>query len=75
LPSAPDWEDATTVITQHRSDRYAAAWVLTNAPFWGVARRGGFVGPIVLGLALAAIVIAMIVLAPSADSHFIYTDF
>lgn len=74
--SAPaDWENATTVITQHQSDRYAAAWVLTRAPFWPFARSGGIAGPIVLGLALAAIVVAMIVLAPSADSHFIYTDF
>jgi hypothetical protein len=71
----PDWEDATTLITQHNNDRYAAAWVLTRAPFWPLAKRGGIAGPIVLGLALALIVLAMIVLAPSTDSHFIYTDF
>jgi hypothetical protein len=73
--AAPDWEDSQTVITQRNSDRYAAAWVLTRAPFWPLARRGGIVGPIVLGLALAVVIVAMIVLAPSADSHFIYTDF
>jgi hypothetical protein len=70
-----DWEDAQTVITQRNADRYAAAWVLTNAPFWRIARRGGFLGPVVLGVALFAIIVGMIVLAPSADSHFIYTDF
>ncbi len=70
-----DWEDATTVITQRNADRYAAAWVLTRAPFWRLARRGGIVGPIVLGVALFLLVVAMVVLAPSADSHFIYTDF
>ena len=75
MSDAPDWEDAQTVITQRNSDRYAAAWVLTRAPFWPLARRGGVVGPIVLGLALAVVIVAMIVLAPSADSHFIYTDF
>jgi hypothetical protein len=70
-----DWEDARTVITQHNDDRYAAAWVLVRAPFWPLARRGGLIGPIVLGIALFVIIVAMIVLAPSADSHFIYTDF
>jgi hypothetical protein len=70
-----DWEDAQTVITQRNADRYAAAWVLTNAPFWCLARRGGILGPVVLGVALFAIVVGMIVFAPSADSHFIYTDF
>jgi hypothetical protein len=73
--SQPDWEDATTVITQHIDDRYAAAWVLTRAPFWPLARRGGVAGPIVLGALLAILVVAMVLLAPSADSHFIYTDF
>ncbi len=70
-----DWEDATTIITQRNADRYAAAWVLTRAPFWRLARRGGIVGPIVLGVALFVLVVTMVVLAPSADSHFIYTDF
>jgi hypothetical protein len=31
--------------------------------------------PIVLGVAIAVIVVAMIVLGPSTDSRFIYTDF
>jgi hypothetical protein len=75
VSTAPDWEDSQTLITQRNSDRYAAAWVLTRAPFWPLARRGGIAGPIVLGLALAIVIVAMIVLAPSADSHFIYTDF
>jgi hypothetical protein len=75
VSATPDWADSKTVITQRNSDRYAAAWVLTRAPFWPLARRGGIVGPVVLGLALAVVIVAMIVLAPSADSHFIYTDF
>lgn len=31
--------------------------------------------PVVLGLILSAIVVAMILLGPSTDSRFIYTDF
>jgi hypothetical protein len=31
--------------------------------------------PVVLGLVIAAIITAMIVLGPSTDSRFIYTDF
>ena len=53
----------------------ATARVRTGAPFWRYAKRGGIVGPIVLGFALFVLVVAMVVLAPSADSHFIYTDF
>jgi len=75
VSTALDWEDSQTLITQRNSDRHAAAWVLMRAPFWPLARRGGIVGPVVLGLALALLVLAMIVFAPSADSHFIYTDF
>jgi hypothetical protein len=73
--TGPDWEDATTVITQRNADRYAAAWVLTRAPFWPFARRGGWTGPVVLGVVLFVVIVAMVVLAPSAQSHFIYTDF
>ena len=73
--SGPDWEDAKTVITQRNSDRYAAAWVLTRAPFWPLAARGGIAGPVVLGIALFVVVVTMLILAPSAESHFIYTDF
>ncbi len=70
-----DWEDAATVITQRRADRYDAAWVLTRAPFWRVLHPAGIGGPIVLGVVLFGLIVAMIVLAPSASSHFIYTDF
>jgi hypothetical protein len=78
VTSAPpdvEWEDAATVITQRNADRYAAAWVLTRAPFWRYARRGGLVGPVILGIVLFVLVVAMVVLAPSTESHFIYTDF
>ncbi len=70
-----DWEDAKTTVTLAHADRYDAAWILTRAPFWVLIRRGGLGGPIVLGVVLFAIVVAMVVLAPSAESHFIYTDF
>ncbi len=70
-----DWEDAETLITQRNADRFAAAWILTRAPWWPLTRGGPLAGPLVLGIVLFVLVVAMIVLAPSADSHFIYTDF
>jgi hypothetical protein len=74
-PPEGDWEHAATIITQRNADRYAAAWVLTRAPFWRYAKRGGVTGPVILGVVLFVLVVAMVVLAPSAESHFIYTDF
>lgn len=34
-----------------------------------------FANPVILGAVLAGLVVAMILLGPSTDSHFIYTDF
>jgi len=73
--SQPDWEESTTLITQRNGDRYAAAWFLTRSPFWRVAQRGRLRGPVMLGAVLFSVIVVMIVLAPSAESHFIYTDF
>ncbi len=69
-----DWEDAQTLITQGTSDSYAAAWYLTTNRLWPLMRSARY-GPYVLGLVLAAMVVAIVVLSPSAESHFIYTDF
>ena len=69
-----DWEDAQTVITQGTSDAYAAAWYLTTSRLWPLMRSPRS-GPYVLGIVLAAIVVAMVLFSPSAESHFIYTDF
>ncbi|HEY0394271.1 MAG TPA: hypothetical protein VGD01_07220 [Candidatus Elarobacter sp.] len=48
--------------------------VLRHDPFF-VLLRARLAHPVVLGVVLAAIVVAMIVLGPSTDSRFIYTDF
>ena len=48
--------------------------VLTSDPLFRVA-RGRLGTPLWLGVALFVIVIAMILLGPSTESRFIYTDF
>lgn len=68
------WEDARTRITAGTDDNYAASWYLTNNRIWpliALPRKG----PIVLGVILAMIIVATVLLSPSTDSHFIYTDF
>ena len=47
---------------------------LQTDPFYRIL-GGTLANPVVLGLILALIVIFMIVLGPSTDSRFIYTDF
>ncbi|MDQ2993300.1 MAG: hypothetical protein M3R30_10870 [Candidatus Eremiobacteraeota bacterium] len=69
-----DWEDASTVITAGSSDAYQAAWYLTGNRL-GPLMRSARYGPIVLGVVLACIVAAIVLFTPSAESHFIYTDF
>jgi hypothetical protein len=69
-----DWEDASTDITAGTSDAYRAAWYLTGNRLWPLMRSPK-AGPIVLGVILAATIIVMVLLSPSAESHFIYTDF
>jgi len=48
--------------------------VLANDPIYRVL-SDGLASPWMLGATIAAIVILAIVFGPSADSHFIYTDF
>lgn len=69
-----DWEDSSTVITAGTTDVYHAAHYLTGNRLWPMMRSPRY-GPIVLGVVLAAILIVMVLLSPSAESHFIYTDF
>ncbi len=69
-----DWEDAKTVITTGTSDVYRAAWYLTGNRLWPLMRSPKF-GPVALGIILALAIVIMVLLSPSAESHFIYTDF
>ncbi|MDQ6941176.1 MAG: hypothetical protein M3169_01515 [Candidatus Eremiobacteraeota bacterium] len=48
--------------------------VLMSDPLFRVANRR-LDNPVVLGVALFIIVVAMILLGPSTESRFIYTDF
>lgn len=68
------WEDETTRVTAVIEDVPAASWYLTRNRIWPLVRSPRY-GPLVLGILLACIIIATVLLSPSAESHFIYTDF
>jgi hypothetical protein len=69
-----EWGDARTVITTGTSDPIAAAWYLTNSRIWPLIAHP-VRGPFLLGIVLFLLVVAMVLLSPSTESHFIYTDF
>lgn len=67
------WEDARTKLQVGYTAPFDAAWVLTKSRAWPlIAGRGGM---LLFGLLLFAIVVATVLLSPTTDSHFIYTDF
>lgn len=68
------WEDAKTDIGSGNDDVFAASWYLTSNRIWPLVRRQRY-GPIALGIVLACIIVATVLLSPSTESHFIYTDF
>ncbi len=68
------WEDARTDVSSGTSDAHAAAWFLTRSAWWRVVGDPRS-GPVVLGVLLAALIVAAVLLSPSVDSRFIYTDF
>jgi hypothetical protein len=72
--SAKDWEDASTDLSSGTSDAFKAAWYLTTNRIWPLVRSPRS-GPIVLGIVLAILVVASVLLSPTAESRFIYTDF
>lgn len=72
--TSASWADAPTDITTGTTDPFEAAWYLTKSRVWPLVSQAK-VGPFVLGAILFCIVVAMVVLSPSTDSHFIYTDF
>lgn len=69
-----DWEESATVLTSGSEDPFAAAWYLTTNRVWPLIAHPKR-GPIVLGVVLFVLIVAMVILSPSTDSHFIYTDF
>jgi len=74
IAAGSEWENASTFITTGTSDSIAAAWFLTKSRVWPLVSHPTF-GPFVLGFVLFVVVTAMVVLSPTAQSHFIYTDF
>ncbi len=69
-----DWETGPGIPEYARRETFEAAWYLTSSRIWPLV-RDPVRGPIVLGLILAAIVVAAVILSPSTESRFIYTDF
>ncbi len=72
--SAESWADAKTLITTGTDDPVAASWYLTKSRVWPFIADARF-GPIKLGVVLFVIIVLSILLSPSTESHFIYTDF
>ncbi|HEY5257723.1 MAG TPA: hypothetical protein VIJ12_05025 [Candidatus Baltobacteraceae bacterium] len=68
------WEDSKTVVTHGTRDDFLAAWYLTYNRIWPLVRSKRW-GPTALGVILACIIVVTVLLSPSAESHFIYTDF
>ena len=72
--SHESWESAQTEIVTGSDDSFAASWYLTESRVWPLLAHP-VAGPFVLGLVFFVIVVATVVLSPSTESHFIYTDF
>ena len=68
------WAEAQTLITTGTGDPVAAAWYLTTSRVWPLMADARY-GPFVLGFVLFAVIAFSVLLSPSAESHFIYTDF
>ena len=73
LPGS-EWEESATFITSGTGDEFEAAWYLTKSRIWPLV-RGPLSGPFIFGLLLFVLIVAMVVLGPAGQSHFIYTDF
>jgi hypothetical protein len=72
--SQGEWETSQTVTDVGTADAISAAWFLTGSRIWPLV-SSRVVGKIVFGIVLFLIVVASVVLSPSTESHFIYTDF
>lgn len=72
--SNESWTESKTIITSGTDDQLAASWYLTHSRIWRFLANPR-TGPLVLGVILALIVVFTVLLSPSTDSHFIYTDF
>ncbi len=72
--SPSDWETGPGIPEYVRQETFEAAWYLTSSRIWPLVRHP-IAGPFMLGIVIAAIIVAAVVLSPSTESRFIYTDF
>jgi len=72
--SQGDWETSQTVTDVGTADAVSAAWYLTSSRIWPLV-SSRIAGKIVFGIVLFVVVVACVILSPSTESHFIYTDF
>ncbi|MBV9402418.1 MAG: hypothetical protein JO018_01685 [Candidatus Eremiobacteraeota bacterium] len=72
--SQGEWETSQTLTDVGAADAVSAAWYLTASRIWPLVSSPIF-GKIVFGIVLFIIIVASVVLSPSTESHFIYTDF
>lgn len=72
--SVESWADAKTLITTGTDNPVAASWYLTTSRIWPFIADVRW-GPAKLGLVLFVVIVLTVLLSPSTESHFIYTDF
>ena len=72
--SQGEWETSQTVTDVGTADALSAAWYLTTSRIWPLV-SSRIVGKIIFGIVLFIVIVASVVLSPSTESHFIYTDF
>jgi|GEM_PF-4868693 len=72
--SRESWAEAGTIITAGTSDPIAASWYLTKSRIWPFLADTRS-GPFKLGVVLFLVIVLTVLLSPSIESHFIYTDF
>ena len=73
-PGAEGWAEARTDVRAGSEDPYEAAWFLTRSAWWPLVREPR-TGALLLGVLLATLIVTTVLLSPSVDSRFIYTDF
>jgi len=72
--SQGEWETSQTLTDVGAADAVGAAWYLTASRIWPLV-SSPILGKIVFGIVLFIVIVASVVLSPSTESHFIYTDF
>ena len=72
--SQGDWETSQTLTDVGAADALGAAWYLTTSRIWPLVSSPVF-GKVMFGVVLFIIIVASVLLSPSTESHFIYTDF